>query len=145
MQFALAGNPNSGKTTLFNALTGLRAQTSNYPGTTVEHRLGRFDLDGQTVDLLDLPGFYDLNAASEDERVALDALKNGKPDGVIVVADALNLNRSLFIIGQILEMQLPVVVALNMVDLAEAAGVRVNAGTLAGELGCPVVPVVART
>ena len=145
MQFALAGNPNCGKTTLFNALTGLRAQTSNYPGTTVEHRLGRFSLDGESVELLDLPGFYDLNASSEDERVALDALKNGKPDGVIVVADAMNLNRSLFIIGQILEMQLPVVVALNMVDLAEAAGIRVNAVTLAEELGCPVVPVVARS
>ena len=145
MQFALAGNPNCGKTTLFNALTGLRAQTSNYPGTTVEHRLGRFELDGESVELLDLPGFYDLNASSEDERVALDALKNGKPDGVIVVADAMNLNRSLFIIGQILEMQLPVVVALNMVDLAEAAGIRVNAVTLAEELGCPVVPVVARS
>ena len=145
MQFALAGNPNSGKTTLFNALTGLRAQTSNYPGTTVEHRLGRFDLAGELVELLDLPGFYDLNASSEDERVALDALKNGKPDGVIVVADAMNLNRSLFIIGQILEMPLPVVVALNMVDLAEAAGIHVDAGKLAKELGCRVVPVVART
>ena len=145
MKFALAGNPNCGKTTLFNALTGLRAQTSNYPGTTVEHRLGRFELDGESVELLDLPGFYDLNASSEDERVALDALKNGKPDGVIVVADAMNLNRSLFIIGQILEMQLPVVVALNMVDLAEAAGIRVNAATLAEELGCPVVAVVARS
>ena len=145
MQFALAGNPNSGKTTLFNALTGLRAQTSNYPGTTVEHRLGRFELGGQPVELLDLPGFYDLNASSEDERVALDALKSGQSTGVIVVADAMNLNRSLFIIGQILEMKLPVVVALNMVDLAEAAGTRVNAVALASELGCQVVPVVART
>ena len=145
MQLALAGNPNSGKTTLFNALTGLRAHTSNYPGTTVEHRLGRFDLAGQTIELLDLPGIYDLNATSEEERIASEMLQHTHFDGVIVVADAMNLNRSLFIAGQILEMKLPVVVALNMVDLAEAAGLRVDAGRLANELGCPVIPVGART
>jgi ferrous iron transport protein B len=144
--FALVGNPNSGKTTLFNALTGLRAQTANYPGTTVERRVGRFE----RTELIDLPGIYDLKATSEEERIALDVLTGVCPnvaplDGVIVVADAANLSRSLFLISQVLEKNLPVVVALNMMDLAEAQGLRINAGNLARELGCSVVPIIART
>ena len=150
MRVALAGNPNSGKTTLFNAMTGLRAHTANYPGTTIECRLGRCRNGAAGIELLDLPGIYDFNASSEEEQVALDALQGraaefGTPDGVVVVADATNLNRSLFLISQIVEMKLPVAVALNMVDLAEAQGMRVDAARLAAELGCPVVPVVART
>jgi len=150
LRFALAGNPNSGKTTLFNALTGLRAHTASYPGTTIECRLGRCANGAVGIELLDLPGIYDFNASSEEEQVALDALQGrsaefGAPDGVIVVTDATNLNRSLFLTSQIVEMKLPVVVALNMVDLAEARGIRVDAARLAAELGCPVVPGVART
>lgn len=150
LRFALVGNPNGGKTTLFNALTGLRAHTANYPGTTIECRVGRCRSGGSVVELLDLPGIYDLNATSEEEQVALDALQGqshrfGAPDGVIVVADATNLSRSLFLISQIVEMKLPVAVALNMVDLAEAKGIRIDAAQLAAEVGCPVVPVVART
>lgn len=150
MRVALAGNPNCGKTTLFNALTGLRAHTANYPGTTIECRLGRCANGAAGIELLDLPGIYDFNAGSEEEQVALDALQGkssefGAPDGVIVVTDATNLSRSLFLISQIVEMKLPAVVALNMVDLAEARGIRVDAARLAAELGCPVVPVVART
>jgi ferrous iron transport protein B len=149
-RLVLAGNPNGGKTTLFNALTGLRAQTANYPGTTVERRVGHFSLRDETIEIIDLPGFYDLQATSEEERVAVDVItgrcsKTGKPDAAIVVADAMNLSRSLFLVSQIIEMKLPVVVALNMIDLAEAAGIRVDAAKLARALGCPVIPLVART
>jgi ferrous iron transport protein B len=139
-RLALAGNPNSGKTTLFNALTGLRAQTANYPGTTVERRTGRWG----EYEIVDLPGLYDLQAMSEEERVAVNEIA-GQPDAAIVVADALNLSRSLFLVSQILEMNVPVVVALNMTDLAEEAGLRIDTERLSQELGCPVVPIVART
>ena len=139
-RLALAGNPNSGKTTLFNALTGLRAQTANYPGTTVERRTGRFN----GCEVIDLPGIYDLKAMSEEERIAVDVIAS-KPDAAIVVADAMNLSRSLFLVSQILEMNVPVVVALNMMDLAEAAGLKIDAGKLAQELGCEVIPIVARS
>jgi ferrous iron transport protein B len=139
-RIALAGNPNSGKTTLFNALTGLRAQTANYPGTTVERRVGRFE----DTEIIDLPGLYDLEALSEEERIASRVI-TGEAQAAVVVADALNLSRSLFLASQIIERRLPVVVALNMVDLAEDAGVKVDAGKLAQELGCPVYPIVART
>jgi ferrous iron transport protein B len=149
-RLVLAGNPNGGKTTLFNALTGLRAQTANYPGTTVECRVGHFSVRDETIEIVDLPGFYDLQAISEEERVAVDVItgrsvKTGKPDAAIVVADAMNLSRSLFLVSQIIEMKLPVVVALNMMDLAEAAGIRIDAAKLAQALSCPVVPLVARS
>jgi ferrous iron transport protein B len=139
-RIALAGNPNSGKTTLFNALTGLRAQTANYPGTTVERRAGRFN----GCEVIDLPGLYDLKAMSEEENVAANVL-TGQLNAAIVVADAMNLSRSLFLVSQILEMNVPVVVALNMVDVAEDAGVQIDADKLARELGCDVVPIVARS
>ena len=107
-RLALAGNPNSGKTTLFNALTGMRAQTANYPGTTVERRIGHFALNGADIEVVDLPGLYDLEALSEEERIASSvitgtAAKTGKPDAAVVVADALNLSRSLFLASQIME------------------------------------------
>jgi ferrous iron transport protein B len=149
-RLALVGNPNSGKTTLFNALTGLRAQTANYPGTTVERRTGRLTLADATIELIDLPGMYDLHALSEEERIAVDVLtghsvKVPKPDAAIVLADAANLSRSLFLISQIIESNVPVIVALNMMDIAEDAGLEINAAQLARELGCPVVPIIART
>jgi len=145
-RIALAGNPNSGKTTLFNGLTGLRAQTANHPGTTVERRIGHFG----EIEVIDLPGLYDLEALSEEERIASAVItgnspKTGKPDVAIVVADALNLSRSLFLTSQIIERKLPVIVALNMMDLAEDAGLKIDAGKLSRELGCPVIPLVART
>jgi len=149
-RLALVGNPNSGKTTLFNALTGLRAQTANYPGTTVERRTGRLTLAGETIELIDLPGMYDLHALSEEERIAVDVLtghsvKVPKPDAAIVLADAANLSRSLFLISQIIESNVPVIVALNMMDIAEDAGLEINTAQLARELGCPLVPIIART
>ena len=144
-RIVLAGNPNSGKTTLFNALTGLRAKTSNYPGTTVEHRQGSFTLDQTDITVVDLPGIYDLKASSEEEQVALNILTRERFDTVIVVADATNLNRSLFLASQVMEMKVPVLLALNMIDLAETSEIQINVPGLARELGCPVIPIVARS
>ena len=148
---ALVGNPNAGKTTLFNKLTGLRAKTANFPGTTVEHRRARAAINGldQPATLLDLPGLYSLDAVTSEERVARDALlgrveRLEKPNAVLLILDATNLERNLFLAGQVVELGLPVVVALNQVDAAEAAGLEVDAAKLADELGCPVIPTVAR-
>ncbi len=147
---ALVGNPNTGKTTLFNALTGYRQRVANYPGVTVERKTGviRDTVKGGRLEVIDLPGAYSLMARSADEAVVLDVLlgrQKGTPrPGLIVcVVDAANLSRNLFLVSQILEIGVPVVIALNMIDLAEAAGVRIDADLLARELGVPVVPVVA--
>jgi len=147
---ALVGNPNAGKTSLFNRLTGLRAQTSNFPGTTVEHRRARTQLAGQTVTLVDLPGLYTLDAATPDEKVAVDALtgklqKWPRPDVLLVVVDATNLERNLFLTSQLLELGLPMLVALNMIDVADKYGVDFELDEFAQRLGCPVVPISART
>ena len=145
---ALVGNPNTGKTTLFNALSGLRQRVGNYPGVTVEMKKGRLIHDGSPVDLIDLPGTYSLAPRSPDEMVAVDLLLGRqagepRPDAVISIVDAGNLERNLYLTTQILEMGVPVVVALNMVDVAEAHGVRVDAGRLSAQLGVPVVPIQA--
>ena len=172
---ALAGNPNSGKTTIFNALTGLRQKTGNYPGVTVEKRVGKCRLPNLTpvhpiaqpdapaiadyrsptardelpsvVDIVDLPGTYSLISGSPDEKVAVDVLTGrmpgvARPDATIVVVDASNLQRNLYLVSQLIEMQVPLVIALNMVDVAERRGIRVNAEMLQAKLGVPVVPVV---
>ncbi len=147
---ALVGNPNAGKTTLFNALTGLRAKTANFPGTTVERRTGRVTLGGQVVQLLDLPGLYSLAAATPEEKLARDTL-DGKvpgqlrPTAVILIVDSTNLERNLYLVSQVLELGIPTVVALNMSDLAGRMGIYVDAKELGDELGCPVVPMTART
>jgi ferrous iron transport protein B len=147
---ALVGNPNAGKTTLFNALTGLRAKTANFPGTTIERRSARIRLGGRRVELLDLPGLYSLSSATPEETMARDALlgrlpNQPRPTAIVVLLDATNLERNLYLASQALELRLPMVVALNMVDLAETSGIRVDAAKLSRELGCPVVPVVARS
>jgi ferrous iron transport protein B len=146
---ALVGNPNAGKTTLFNALTGLRAKTANFPGTTVERKVGRMYLPKQIV-VVDLPGLYSLDSKSPDEKLAADALQ-GKlehhpaPDAALVVVDATNLERNLFLVSQILELKVPVIVALNMMDMAQRDGIRIDVNKLRAELGCAVVPVSARS
>lgn len=151
---ALAGNPNSGKTTLFNALTGLRQKTGNYPGVTVEKRVGRIkattNANGEStqIDVIDLPGTYSLISGSPDERVAVDVLcghipGTTKPDLVVVVVDASNLQRNLYLVSQLIEMRLPMVIALNMTDIAERRGQRVSAELLAKHIGVPVIPIVA--
>lgn len=145
---ALVGNPNAGKTTLFNALTGLRAKTANFPGTTVERKVGRLHLDRRQIVIVDLPGLYSLDSKSPDEMLAANALQ-GKldhtaPDAVLVVVDATNLERNLFLASQILELKCPVIVALNMMDMARRDGIHIDVAKLRAELGCVVVPIAAR-
>lgn len=145
---AVIGNPNTGKSALFNALTGLRQKVGNYPGVTVEKHLGFLSLDGTEVRLVDLPGLYSLAAHSPDELLALDVLLGrldeiGRPDAVLIVVDASNLRRNLFLVTQILELGLPAVVALNMMDAAEARGIKLELEELRQRLGAWVVPVVA--
>jgi ferrous iron transport protein B len=148
MRIAVAGNPNVGKTSLFNVLTGSRHRVGNYPGVTVERREGVLDSDfGGGLTLVDLPGTYSLTAISEDEAVAFDVLSGkmgSSPDVILLVLDASNLARNLYLALQVLELGLPVVVALNMVDVAREAGLEVEPAALADELGVPVVPTVAR-
>ena len=150
ISIALVGNPNTGKSTLFGALTGIRQRVGNYPGVTVEQKVGRMSIgdDRRPADLIDLPGTYSLAAQSADEAVVLDALAGtgmatGTPSLAVVVVDATNLQRNLFLTTQLIELGVPIVVALNMVDAAEDAGIHVDAGALSEALGVPVVPVVA--
>ncbi|MAT71151.1 MAG: ferrous iron transport protein B [Planctomycetaceae bacterium] len=147
---ALVGNPNAGKTTLFNRLTGLRAKTANFPGTTVEHRRGVLRLADGEATLIDLPGLYSLDAVTPDERVARDALVGDlpgapKPAVAMVVVDATNVERSLFLVAQLLELEQPTIVALNMIDDAQRQGLEIDCEELQLRLGCPVLPVSART
>jgi len=142
--FALAGNPNCGKTTLFNAITGARQHVGNYPGITVEKKEGLYALNGRQIRLVDLPGTYSLTAYSLEELVARDFLVHERPEVVINIVDASNLDRNLYLTLQLLELGVPVVVALNMIDVAEGRGVRINAEELSRRLGVPVVPTVAR-
>ena len=144
----LLGNPNTGKSTLFTALAGIPTRIGNYPGVTVEEKVGRFTHRGVTIDLVDLPGTYSFAAQSPDEQIAIDVLRGGvadvpRPDCIIVVVDATALERNLYLAGQALELGLPTVVALTLTDVAAAKGVSIDASLLAKRLGCPVVPVVA--
>jgi ferrous iron transport protein B len=148
-RIAVAGNPNCGKTTLFNALTGLRQRVGNYPGVTVERKEGRFfGSHGEALALLDLPGCYSLQAHSPDEAVSRDVLlgrrpDEPRPDAVVAVLDASNLERNLYLVAQLIELELPLVLALNMADVAEANGVVIDVPELSRRLGVPVVPMVA--
>jgi ferrous iron transport protein B len=148
---ALAGNPNAGKTSIFNALTGLRQKVANYPGVTVERKEGLWTLDPElpAAHLIDLPGLYSLDAASLDEQIARDVLTGRiegtpAPDVIVAVVDATNLERNLYLVTQLLEMGRPVVIALSMIDLAERAKLEIDAVKLGKSLGVVVVPVTAR-
>ncbi|MEA3341818.1 MAG: FeoB small GTPase domain-containing protein, partial [Chloroflexota bacterium] len=127
---AIAGNPNTGKSTLFNALTGLRQHTGNWPGKTVERKEGEFTHNGHVVKVVDLPGTYSLTAVSSEEIVARDFIVEAKPDAVIVIVDATNLERNLYLVLQVLELTDNIVVALNMMDQVESKGVRIDLGAL---------------
>src|SRR5579875_2065348 len=145
---ALIGNPNTGKTTLFNALSGLRQRVGNYPGVTVETKKGQMCCSGQTFELIDLPGTYSLSPRSPDEMVAVDVILGrqqgeARPDVVISIVDASNLERNLYLTTQALELGVPVVVALNMIDVATAQGIRIDTERLSRQLGVPVVAIQA--
>ena len=149
--FAFVGNPNCGKSTLFNALTGLRQKVGNYPGVTVEKKVGEcFSQHGQRMKIIDLPGAYSLAARSPDEAVMRDVLfgrraDTPRPDRVVCIADATNLERNLYLVSQILDLGLPTIVALNMMDLAEAQGLRIDVAELSTRMGVPVVPCQANS
>lgn len=142
----LIGNPNCGKTTLFNALTGARQKVGNWPGVTVERKEGVFEYAGKNVQVVDLPGTYSLDAASSaslDEAIARDYALSGEADLIVNIVDASNLERNLYLTTQLLEMRVPVVLALNMWDAARESGVKIDVSGLAEGLGCPVVKMVA--
>ena len=145
LNIALGGNPNCGKSALFNAFTGIRQKTGNWPGVTVDRKEGRFRLGQQDIAVVDLPGIYSLDASSLDERITRDYLLSRDAGLVINVVDASNLERNLYFTVQLREMGVPMVVALNMMDVARKRGIEVDFEVLSRELGCPVVPVVAIT
>ena len=142
---ALAGNPNSGKTTLFNALTGARQHVGNYPGVTVERKEGSYVGNGQTLNIIDLPGMYSLTAYSLEERVARDFLVQDKPAAIINIVDAANLERNLYLTVQFMELGIPICIALNMIDAAKNRGIEIHVQQLSALMGVPVVPTVARS
>ncbi len=141
---ALAGNPNTGKSTVFNALTGLRQHTGNWPGKTVTRAEGGFQYDGHRYKIVDLPGTYSLLSTSTDEEVARNFILFGRPDVTVIVADASRLERNLNLALQVLEITDRAVLCLNLIDEAERHGISVNERLLAKELGIPVVPTAAR-
>ncbi len=140
---ALAGQPNVGKSTVFNLLTGLNQHVGNWPGKTVEQKTGQFSYNGKIFNLVDLPGTYSLSANSEEERIARDYLIRHKPDVVIVVVDAATLERSLYLVAEILMLNLPIVVGLNMMDVAGREGIQIEPHVLEAAMRVPVVPMVA--
>lgn len=142
---AIAGNPNAGKTTLFNGLTGSRQHVGNWPGVTVEKKQGSLEFVGRTINVVDLPGTYSLTAYSMEEVIARDFITNEKPDVVVNIIDASNLERNLYVTTQLLELGAPLIIALNMVDVAESRGLKIDTECLGALLGAPVVPMVART
>lgn len=140
---ALAGQPNMGKSTIFNLLTGLNQHVGNWPGKTVEHREGTFELDGQSVHLVDLPGTYSLTANSPEEIITREFILREKPDLVIAVVSAANLERSLYLVSELVALPSPLIVALNMMDVAEQEGLRVESHVLEAALGVPVIATTA--
>ena len=142
INIALAGNPNCGKTTMFNDLTGANQYVGNWPGVTVEKKEGRYRADKGVV-VTDLPGVYSLSPYTPEEIVTRDYLMSGKPDAVINLVDATNLERNLYLTTQIIDLGIPTVVALNMMDLVEKNGDKIDVDALAKRLGCPVVPTSA--
>ena len=141
--FALCGNPNCGKTTLFNALTGSTAHVGNWPGVTVDKREGVYKNGAERVNIVDLPGIYSLSPYTPEEVIARNYIIDGGPDGIIDIVDATNLERNLYLTTQLLETDVPIVVALNFMDEVEKAGDKIDAQALENKLGVPVVPVSA--
>ena len=147
---AVVGNPNSGKSTLFNRLTGLKQRIGNYPGVTVERHIGTLKTETATLELVDLPGTHSLSAHSLEEHIAVDVIfgrmeGTRAPDGILAVLDATNLYQGLFLVQQLVELELPMIVALTMTDAAEKSGIQIDTAELSALLGVPVYPVVATT
>jgi ferrous iron transport protein B len=143
LTLALAGNPNAGKTSLFNALTGARQHVGNWPGKTVEKKEGAFRYRGLTCQVVDLPGTYSLSAYSPEEVITRDYIVYERPDVVINVVDASNLERNLYLTTQLLELGAPLMIALNVIDIARTRGIRINQEQLSALLGhIPVVETV---
>ncbi|MDR2761610.1 MAG: ferrous iron transport protein B [Planctomycetaceae bacterium] len=141
---ALVGQPNSGKSTVFNYLTGLHQTIANYPGVTVTKKSGHYHDEKRRIEVVDLPGTYSLTSYSQEERVTRDFLLLERPEVVVIVVDASNLRRHLYFVFQLLELQIPLVVCLNMMDVAERRGIEIDVVKLEQELGVPVIPTVAR-
>lgn len=141
---ALAGNPNAGKSTIFNALTGARQHVGNWPGKTVEKKEGNLFINGYDITIVDLPGTYSLSAYSLEEQIARDFLVQEKPNAVINVLDAANLERNLYLTVQILETSLPLILVLNMMDAAKSRNITIDTDRLSNLLGnIPVIPMIA--
>jgi ferrous iron transport protein B len=143
LRVALAGNPNAGKSTIFNALTGSRQHVGNWPGKTVEKKEGSFKHGEAEIEVVDLPGTYSLTAFSPEEVIARNYIINEEPDMVVTVVDAANLERNLYLTVQVLELGVPVIVALNMSDVADARGLKIDQDMLREGLQSPVVSTTA--
>jgi len=144
ISMALAGQPNVGKSTVFNLLTGLNQHVGNWPGKTVERRTGTFEHDGALVEIIDLPGTFCLTAGSPEEVIARDYIIHERPDVVLVVINAASLERNLYLVAELLALPAPMVIGLNMMDVAKQEGFEVKPGMLASTIGVPVIPMVAR-
>ena len=145
LKVALAGNPNTGKSSIFNSLTGAKQHVGNWPGKTVARAHGTFHHDGRDYEVVDLPGIYSLNAASPEEIIARDYLVSGEPDVVVIVVDATNLERNLYLVVQILETGVPAILDLNMMDVAASREITIDVDEISNLLGVPVVTSVARS
>jgi ferrous iron transport protein B len=143
LTIALAGNPNVGKSTVFNALTGMRQHVGNWPGKTVERKQGQLELGGRLLTLVDLPGTYSLAARSLEEQITRDYIVRERPNAVINVLDAANLERNLYLTAQLLESGARLILVLNMADVAAARGLTLHPRALSDELGIPVVAMAA--
>jgi ferrous iron transport protein B len=140
---ALAGNPNCGKTTVFNALTGSRQRVGNWPGVTVEHKEGNFKFEETDITVIDLPGIYSFSAFSLDEKISREFILKEKPDLVVNIVDATNLERNLYLTTQLIEMKIPIIVAMNMMDVVKKRQIGIEMEHLQTHLDCPIVPLIA--
>lgn len=140
---ALLGQPNSGKSSVFNGLTGSHQHVGNWPGKTVEHKEGNFRFEGETYRVVDLPGSYSLSAGSDEEVITTDYIKSGEADLVAILVDSSQLERSLYMVADFIGIKLPVLLILNMMDVAEQKGIEIHTGILQEKLGIPVIGFVA--
>ncbi|OCC15344.1 Ferrous iron transport protein B [Dissulfuribacter thermophilus] len=143
LKIGIVGNPNCGKTTLFNLLTGTKQRVGNWPGVTVDKKVGFFKHGPYEIELVDTPGIYSISASSVDEKVARDFVLSHEADLIVNIVDASNLERNLYLTIQLIEMRIPFIIALNMMDVAKAKGMEINIERLSKELGCSIVPLVA--